>query len=67
MEYKKIYIKDSQQAYYTDILNYYSAYPTENQNVKLILPSEEEYKKYFVESYCDKSPILTWDGLPVFF
>ena len=38
---KKIYIKDSQQAYYTDILNYYSAYPTENQNVKLILPSED--------------------------
>lgn len=33
----------------------------------LNLSSESEYQKYFVDNYCNTSPILTWDGLPVMF
>lgn len=33
----------------------------------LTLSTEEEYKNYFVEEYCNKSPIATFDGLPVMF
>ncbi|MCQ2820316.1 MAG: dolichyl-diphosphooligosaccharide--protein glycosyltransferase subunit 1 [archaeon] len=35
---KKIMVKDNQQAYYMDILNYYSAYPTTKQSTIIILP-----------------------------
>lgn len=33
----------------------------------LSLSTEAEYKQYFVDNYCVKSPLLTWDGLPVEF
>lgn len=33
----------------------------------LTLPSEADYKQYFVDNYCAQSPIFTWDGLPVMF
>ena len=33
----------------------------------LSLPTEGDYKKYFIENYCNVCPILTWDGLPVMF
>lgn len=33
----------------------------------LNLPEEADYKKFFVEHYCNPSPILTWDNLPVEF
>lgn len=33
----------------------------------LVLPSEDEYRKVFLDNYCEKSPLLTWDGLPVEF
>ena len=33
----------------------------------LSLSSEEEYRQFFIDNYCNKSPILTWDGLPVMF
>lgn len=33
----------------------------------LILSSEEEYKNHFIAEYCKKSPIATFDGLPVMF
>lgn len=33
----------------------------------LSLSTEAEYKQYFVDNYCNKSPLLTWDGLPVEF
>lgn len=33
----------------------------------LILSTEAEYKNYFIKEYCDKSPIATFDGLPVMF
>ena len=33
----------------------------------LSLPTEEDYRQFFVDNYCNKCPILTWDGLPVMF
>lgn len=33
----------------------------------LILSSEAEYKQYFIDNYCNKCPIITFDGLPVMF
>ena len=33
----------------------------------LVLPSESDYKQYFIDNYCNRSPLLTWDGLPVMF
>lgn len=33
----------------------------------LSLPTEGDYKKYFIENYCNECPIFTWDGLPVMF
>lgn len=33
----------------------------------LSLSTEAEYKQYFVDNYCNKSPLPTWDGLPVEF
>lgn len=33
----------------------------------LLLSTEEEYKNFFVENYCNISPIATFDGLPVMF
>lgn len=33
----------------------------------LTLPSEADYKQYFVDNYCATSPLFTWDGLPVMF
>ena len=33
----------------------------------LILSTEEEYKNHFISEYCEKSPIATFDGLPVMF
>lgn len=33
----------------------------------LLLPSEEDYRQFFIENYCKLSPLLTWDGLPVMF
>lgn len=33
----------------------------------LLLSTEEEYKNYFIENYCNVSPIATFDGLPVMF
>ena len=29
--------------------------------------TEEEYKKHYIEHYCDKSPITSYDGIPVMF
>jgi len=33
----------------------------------LLLPSEADYKQYFVNNYCNNCPVYTWDGLPVMF
>ena len=33
----------------------------------LMLPSESDYKQYFITHYCNRSPILTFDSLPVMF
>lgn len=33
----------------------------------LLLSTEAEYKSYFEKEYCDKCPIVTFDGLPVMF
>ena len=33
----------------------------------LTLPTEADYKQYFIDNYCTPSPIATWDGLPVVF
>lgn len=33
----------------------------------LNLSTEEEYKNHFINEYCNKSPIATFDGLPVMF
>lgn len=33
----------------------------------LILSTEDEYKNHFISEYCEKSPIATFDGLPVMF
>ena len=33
----------------------------------LTLPTEADYKQYFIDNYCSPSPIATWDGLPVMF
>lgn len=33
----------------------------------LFLPTESDYRLYFIENFCNQSPIMTWDGLPVMF
>lgn len=33
----------------------------------LKLSSEAEYKQYFIDNYCNKCPVITFDGLPVMF
>ncbi len=33
----------------------------------LNLLNEEAYKNYYVENYCNKCPIFTFDGIPVMF
>ncbi len=33
----------------------------------ITLSSEAEYKQYFVDNYCHKSPLVTFDGLSVMF
>jgi len=33
----------------------------------LTLPTEADYKQFFIDNYCTPSPISTWDCLPVMF